>query len=66
MSAEEARKVTNSNSDEWMSLGEASRMLGQSRQTILSRAIKGELEAQYIAGRTVVSRESVERAKGAA
>lgn len=49
--------------DRWMSLVEAARVLGASRQTILARAVKGELDAEHIAGRTVVSRESVERAR---
>lgn len=48
--------------DRWMSLVEAARVLGASRQTILARAIKGDLEAEHIAGRTVISRASVERA----
>lgn len=47
--------------NEWISLVEAARLLGESRQTVLSRAVKGEVVAQHIAGRTVVSRESVER-----
>jgi hypothetical protein len=49
-------------SNAWVSLVEASRLLGQSRQTILTRAVKGELEGKHIAGRTVISRASVERA----
>jgi hypothetical protein len=53
--------------DPWMSLVEAAKALGETRQTVLTRAIKGEVEAKHIAGRTVVSRESVARAlKGAA
>jgi excisionase family DNA binding protein len=51
--------------DRWMSLVEAARTLAVSRQTILARAVKGELEAEHVAGRTVVSRESVERAVAA-
>lgn len=46
-----------------ISLGEAARLLGESRQTVLARAVKGEIEAQHIAGRTVVSRGSIERYK---
>lgn len=50
-------------SDPWMSLGDAARTLKTTRQTVLTRAIKGELEAKHVAGRTVVSRASVEKAK---
>lgn len=53
--------------DPWMSLVEAAKALRTTRQTVLTRAIKGEIEAKHIAGRTVVSRESVTRAmRGAA
>jgi hypothetical protein len=48
-------------SDPWMSLKEAAKALGMARQTVLTLALKGEVEAQHIAGRTVVTRESVER-----
>ncbi len=47
--------------DAWMSVPEASRMLGESRLKVLSRTVKGELIAQHVAGRAFVSRESVER-----
>lgn len=47
--------------DPWMSLVAAAKQLGETRQTVLTRAIKGEVEAKHIAGRTVVSRESVDR-----
>lgn len=63
MAAKEIRKQDIGN--EWVSLVEASKMLGLSRQTVLTLAVKGELEAQHIAGRTVVSRKSVERALSA-
>lgn len=49
--------------DPWMTLGEAARELHTSRQTILTRAVKGEIEAQHVAGRTLVSRASVERCR---
>lgn len=45
--------------DLWMSLVEAAKELGTTRQTVLTRAVKGEVEAQFIAGRTVISRASV-------
>ncbi len=40
---------------------EAARLLGESRLRLLARCAKGELESQYIAGRTVISRESIDR-----
>lgn len=61
VSARKKQKVE----DPWMSLAEAARALGASRQTILARAVKGELEAEHIKGRTLVSRLSVERALAA-
>lgn len=57
-----ASKVT-PDADAWMSLVAAARVLKTSRHTVMNRALKGELEAQHIAGRTVISRESVERAQ---
>jgi hypothetical protein len=36
-------------------------MLGESRLAVLSRSVKGDLEAKHIAGRTVVSRASIQR-----
>lgn len=62
MASSKVRKVQQDDNDAWVSLVTASKLLGQSRQTILLRAVKGELEAQFIAGRTVISRASVERA----
>lgn len=47
--------------DAWMSLVQAAKELGETRQRVLTRAVKGEVEAKYIAGRTVVSRASIER-----
>lgn len=58
------RKIRKPQEDAWLSVRAASQILGESRFTILARAIRGELEAQYIAGRTVISRASVERALG--
>ncbi len=55
-----ARKKAN-DSDAWVSLVEASRLLGESRLMILNRTVKGEIDAKHIAKRTVVSRESIER-----
>lgn len=47
--------------DPWMTLPDAAEALGEVRQTILTRAVKGELEAKHEAGRTLISRASVER-----
>ena len=57
-----ARKTAPASGD-WISLVEAARLLDEARQTVLTRAIKGEIEAKHIAGRTVVSRADVERAR---
>lgn len=47
-------------SDPWMTLGQAATALRLSRQTVLARALQGELVAQVIANRTFVKRDSVE------
>lgn len=46
----------------WLSVTEAARLLGVSRQTVYARANRGELQTREIADRTVVSRASVEAA----
>lgn len=51
--------------DAWMSIVGAADALGESRLKVLSRAVKGELESATVAGRTVISRASVERVKAA-
>lgn len=55
-----ARKAERTGED-WISLAEAARMLGETRQTVLVRTVKGEVVAQHIAGRTFVSRASIEK-----
>lgn len=47
--------------DRWMSLNEAAEVLEETRHSVLQRIVRRELEADVVAGRTVVSRESVER-----
>ena len=47
--------------DPWMSLYEASKVLNESRLSVLTRTVDGEIQAQKVAGRTVVSRSDVER-----
>lgn len=49
--------------EEWITLLAASRELGESRLSVLSRAVKGDIEARHVAGRTIVSRASVDRVK---
>lgn len=44
---------------EWITLAEAARILGESRLTVLSRSVRGEITASFIAGRNVVSRSSI-------
>lgn len=56
-----ARKAENLDDAHWIVLPEAARLLGESRLRVLTRAVKGELEAKHIAGRTIISRESLER-----
>lgn len=46
---------------EWVGLVVAARELGENRQSVLVRAIKGDLEAKHVAGRTIVSRASLDR-----
>lgn len=48
--------------DPWLSLNQASIALGETRTAVLQRIARGELEHQIVAGRTYVSRESVQRA----
>jgi hypothetical protein len=54
----EAVEVT----DPWVSLRQAAITLGESRIAVLQRIARGELTHQIVAGRTYVSRESVEQA----
>lgn len=55
-----ARKKRVPEDSEWMSLADAARALDESRLSVLTRAVKGEVTAKHIAGRTIVSRESVD------
>lgn len=49
--------------DPWMTLNRAGKELGESRYKVLTRTTLGELEAKHEAGRTLVSRASVERVR---
>jgi excisionase family DNA binding protein len=65
MSASTLRKpavVAQPPADPWMTVREASRALGIAPPTVLNRVIQGQLEAQTVAGRTFISRASVDRA----
>lgn len=46
--------------DPWMSLGAASRAIGESRLATLTRIVKGELVGQHVGGQTFVRRDTVE------
>ena len=48
--------------DEWVSIPQATKLMGVARHTLLARALDGEIETQVIAGRRVVSRASIEAA----
>ena len=56
-----ARKQENLDDAHWISLPTAAAMLGESRLRVLTRVVKGELIAKHVAGRTIVSRESLKR-----
>jgi hypothetical protein len=47
--------------DPWMSVQEAARAVGMTRFKFLQFAMANRVESQITAGRTVVSRESVEK-----
>lgn len=49
--------------DPWMSVSDAARALGISRQTVYNRCVAGTLEFTRIADRTVIARASVAKAK---
>jgi len=48
--------------EDWLTVKEAAERLGIHRQTVLNRALSGDLQTIKIAGRHFVSRASVERA----
>jgi hypothetical protein len=50
--------------DPWVGIREAARTLGISRHMIMSYGLRGALDTQVVAGRTVVSRDSLERLRG--
>ena len=56
-----AARKTELSDTQWMSLIAASRELGETRFRVMTRALKGEVEFVHVAGRTLISRASVER-----
>ena len=54
-----ARKA-NRTRDGWMSVPGVAATLGETRLSVLSRIIRGELTSEQMAGRTFVRRDSVE------
>jgi hypothetical protein len=60
-----ARKNVGPLEDQWLSQPQAAAELNCSRHMILGYIARGELTAAVVAGRTVVSRESVARLKEA-
>lgn len=56
-----SRKDEQQDNDPYMSVYGASARLGIATKTVLARVIAGDLEGKQIAGRIVVTRESVER-----
>jgi excisionase family DNA binding protein len=58
-------KPVNVPPDPWVSVREAGRLLGIAPPTVLTRVVRGELEAQTVGGLVFVSRASVERAVAA-
>jgi hypothetical protein len=54
----EAASVTE---DRYMSVPMAARALGKAQATILSLIVRGALVGEVVAGRTVVTRESIEQ-----
>jgi predicted GH43/DUF377 family glycosyl hydrolase len=55
--------ATEQQGDEFMSVYAASVRLGIATKTVLARVVEGDLEGHSVAGRIVVTRESVERLK---
>lgn len=49
--------------DPYLTVSDAAATLGETRYTVLHMCVRGELESRQIAGRTVIVRESVDRAR---
>src|SRR4051812_675236 len=47
-------------SDDWISAGAACALLGDSKVKVLNAVIAGRLDGKWVAGRTIVRRDSVE------
>lgn len=59
-----ANRKQGADTDEYLSLYGAAEQLGITTKTVLARIVAGELEGKKVAGRIVVSRDSVARLKG--
>ena len=46
--------------DPWMTLPSAAKAIGESRLSILTRIVKGELVGQHVGGQTFVRRDTVD------
>ena len=55
------RTIAPSDDDAWMYVYQAAKMIGCSPQTVLVKALRGEIETGRVAGQIFVSRKSVER-----
>lgn len=47
--------------DRFLSISQAAKELGKANATVLAMVVRGELQSELVAGRTVITRESVER-----
>lgn len=46
--------------DRFVSVRAAGRMIGKNKGTVIAMALRGELEHELVAGRTVITRKSIE------
>ena len=66
MKATAVRRNGTDQDDEWLSIPQAQKMLGNmARHTLLARVLDGDFESKKVAGRRVISRASVEAALAA-
>jgi hypothetical protein len=59
------KEATSVTEDRYMSVPVAARTLGKAQATILSLIVRGALVGEVVAGRTVVTRESIEQYQAA-
>lgn len=64
MKATATRRNGPDETDEWVSIPQAQRMLGNlARHTLLARVLDGEFGSKKVAGRRVISRADIEAAQ---